>query len=199
MPVARDQRLSTAVPGGTLTSVRYRFRDAFGTVDLNPRKRRGRRGLRSGDGLRLLRDHTANAATMDRLRCLALALGLEPARLDDNEVVGAIATLVDDGVISKERSLRGAIGGTLLPRLDDSGNRDDDDTDAATVRDWIRIKLVDQKGRAVASEKYEIGLPDGSVRQGRLDDDGCAEVRGIPKGECDVTFPRLSKRLWGPA
>lgn len=137
---------------------------------------------------------------MGQLRELALTNGAHPEHLDDHELIGAVASLIDDGTIALTRQHRGGIGSTLLPHDgQDAESATEGGERASTALDWIRIKLIDQKGRPVAAEIYEIGLPDGSIRKGRLDENGLAELRGIPNGECDVTFPRLSKRLWGPA
>lgn len=56
---------------------------------------------------------------------------------------------------------------------------------------WIEIVLEDEDDppQPVAYAKYRIELPDGSVREGILDDRGRARIVGIDPGECQVTFP----------
>ncbi|MFT3766501.1 MAG: hypothetical protein QM820_13460 [Minicystis sp.] len=56
---------------------------------------------------------------------------------------------------------------------------------------WITIELVGEDGKPIPGERYRISLPDGSLREGRLDDKGLARVRGIEPGSCEVTFPDL--------
>lgn len=64
---------------------------------------------------------------------------------------------------------------------------------------FIEIELVDEDGNAVAGEFYEITLPDGSVADGQLDDNGRARVDGIDPGSCQITFPDLDKDAWNSA
>lgn len=56
-------------------------------------------------------------------------------------------------------------------------------------RDFIRIELKDAEGNPLPNEKYELHLPDGSVRKGTLDDKGIAIEEDIPAGEILVIFP----------
>ena len=58
---------------------------------------------------------------------------------------------------------------------------------------WINIKLVDEKGNAVAGETYEIVLPDGTLAKGTLGIDGTAKVKDFDEGSCIVSFPKLVK------
>jgi hypothetical protein len=43
---------------------------------------------------------------------------------------------------------------------------------------------------------YRITLPDGSVAEGTLDENGFARVEGIVPGTCQITFPSLDKEAW---
>ncbi len=61
---------------------------------------------------------------------------------------------------------------------------------------WIEIELVDEADEPVPSEKYEIKLPDGSVKKGTLDGKGFARVDRIEPGTCEITFPNLDKEAW---
>lgn len=56
---------------------------------------------------------------------------------------------------------------------------------------WIGIELVREDGTPVAGERYRVEMEDGSVRTGRLDSSGRAELRGVPPGTCLVRFPCL--------
>lgn len=55
---------------------------------------------------------------------------------------------------------------------------------------WIEVELLDEDSQPVAGEAYWIKLPDGNVREGKLDKNGLAKVENIPCGECIVRFPR---------
>lgn len=71
---------------------------------------------------------------------------------------------------------------------------DQDVTPAKTH--WIAIKLVDQLGKSVPYEDYQITLPDGTMIAGSLDKHGRAKITGIDAGTCRVTFPNLDKESW---
>jgi uncharacterized protein (DUF2345 family) len=58
-------------------------------------------------------------------------------------------------------------------------------------KDWIEIVLMDDNQQPVAGEPYSIQLPDGSIVEGKLGEDGRARHEGIQKGTCQVKFPRL--------
>jgi hypothetical protein len=65
---------------------------------------------------------------------------------------------------------------------------------------WIAIELLDEDDQPVPEEPYEIELPDGSTRTGRLDREGRASVTGIvTPGSCRVCFPGIDAREWRPA
>ena len=63
---------------------------------------------------------------------------------------------------------------------------------------WVGIELVDDQDpqKPVPYAKYRIELPDGSTREGILDDKGRATLRGIDPGECQVSFPELHAPDW---
>jgi hypothetical protein len=65
-----------------------------------------------------------------------------------------------------------------------------------TAVDWIEIALVDRRGEPVGGEAYRVLLPDGAVREGRLDADGRARLTDIEPGACEVTFPNLDAAEW---
>jgi hypothetical protein len=66
-----------------------------------------------------------------------------------------------------------------------------------TKSTFIAIELVDEEGRPVSFERYRITLPDGSVRNGRLDEKGRARIENIrPAGACDVTFIDIHGEEW---
>ncbi|MEZ4339913.1 MAG: hypothetical protein R3B82_25100 [Sandaracinaceae bacterium] len=62
---------------------------------------------------------------------------------------------------------------------------------------WIEIELLDMSDQPVAGERYQIELPDGSVRRGVLDGRGRARVDRLKQaGTCKVTFPNLDEDAW---
>jgi hypothetical protein len=67
------------------------------------------------------------------------------------------------------------------------------------VRTWIVVRLVDSDGKPVQGQKYQVQLPDSSIREGSLDADGCARFDNILPGQCKVRFPDIYGKEWTPA
>lgn len=64
---------------------------------------------------------------------------------------------------------------------------------------WIEIELKDEDGDPVPKAKYELTLPDGTKKTGRLNAEGFARVNNIPDGECQVCFPDYDYSSWAAA
>jgi hypothetical protein len=60
---------------------------------------------------------------------------------------------------------------------------------SCTQPTWVEIQLLDSEGKPVPNARYRLELPDGSVLEGQLDENGLAGVDGIDPGNCDLTFP----------
>jgi hypothetical protein len=69
----------------------------------------------------------------------------------------------------------------------------------APVKTFVEVKLVDQDGKPVPNERYRLKLPDGSVKDGRLNDSGSVRFDGIDPGNCDISFPDLDTKDWKAA
>ncbi len=69
-------------------------------------------------------------------------------------------------------------------------------TEDPKKKSWLKLKLVDEEGKPVPGERYEVITSDGKKRSGTLNNKGEAEVKGIEPGNCDVTFPNLDKDAW---
>ncbi len=61
---------------------------------------------------------------------------------------------------------------------------------------WIEIELVGEDDQPITGEKYKVVLPDDTVAQGTLDQNGWARVEGFEAGDCKVSFPDLDKAAW---
>lgn len=62
---------------------------------------------------------------------------------------------------------------------------------------WLIVELVGMDDKPVPGQRYEVRLPDGTKRQGRLDLDGRAIIDSIPReGACKFTFLDLDKDAW---
>jgi type VI secretion system secreted protein VgrG len=81
----------------------------------------------------------------------------------------------------------------------DAPTHDPDSEENKQKKHWIEIELVDEAGKPVAGEPYQVTLPDGTtVADGTLDEKGRARVDNIDPGTCKVTFPNLDKEAWEP-
>lgn len=86
-----------------------------------------------------------------------------------------------------------------LELLPERAPEHDDRPASVTAVHWIEIVLVGEDDKPIPNELYEIELPDGRVRRGRLDREGKARVEGIEQtGRCKVTFPALDEGAWSP-
>ena len=61
---------------------------------------------------------------------------------------------------------------------------------------WIEIELMDPDGNPVPNEQFKITYADGSVKYGRLDQDGKARIEKLQPGTCQVTFPNRDEEVW---
>ena len=87
-------------------------------------------------------------------------------------------------------------GNTDIPLL--AAATPDEPPEAATEEfTFVAIRLVDEEGKPISGEKYEITLPDGSVRNGTLDENGFAQEDDLPPGTCEFTFPEFDEAAWG--
>jgi hypothetical protein len=63
---------------------------------------------------------------------------------------------------------------------------------------WIEIRLLDSDNQPVPGEKYRVRLPDSSIREGVLDQEGKVRFEGIAPGECQLCFPKIDGNEWRP-
>ncbi|MFH1897404.1 MAG: hypothetical protein ABH886_04085 [Candidatus Desantisbacteria bacterium] len=55
-------------------------------------------------------------------------------------------------------------------------------------KDWIEIELKDEDGKPVGGEEYILYLSNGTVKKGKLDQNGYKRVEDIPPRKCTVEF-----------
>jgi hypothetical protein len=71
--------------------------------------------------------------------------------------------------------------------------------ETVTEEHWLELSLVDEDGAPVPNVRFEVVLPDGSERRGRLDRDGFARLDGIERaGSCEVRFTNLPDLVQPP-
>jgi hypothetical protein len=144
----------------------------------------------------------ARLAPDDRGVLRALLSAADPsasvARLDDDDVLARLTTLVRLGALT----LRDAPLAPLAPSLDSAGDAagDDDAVDSVAPREtpktWIEIELVGEDDKPIPYMPYRLVLADGSEQTGSLDSKGFARVDGIDPGQCEVHFPELDQEAW---
>jgi type VI secretion system secreted protein VgrG len=62
---------------------------------------------------------------------------------------------------------------------------------------YIEVQLVDEAGKGVAGEVYEIKVPDEEEpRKGTLDEKGLVRIENIAQGQCKISFPNLDQHAW---
>jgi hypothetical protein len=64
---------------------------------------------------------------------------------------------------------------------------------------WVEFLLVDQDGKPVPDVAYEVTLPGGARRTGRLNKKGQLRFDDIDPGPCQIRFPEIDGREWRPA
>lgn len=118
------------------------------------------------------------------------------ARLEDDAALALLGGLLRARrLIVRERP--GVPLGTFGGELAEAGPPQPADArPARTELTWIEIQLIGEDDQPIPGERYRIELPDGSVREGRLNDKGLARVDGIDPGQCVVTFPALDEEAW---
>lgn len=72
--------------------------------------------------------------------------------------------------------------------VDPSGPAEEQDT-------WIEVRMKNTDGVPMKGERYRLKLPDGTVREGTLNDAGAVRIEGINPGLCALTFPDLDRRM----
>lgn len=122
------------------------------------------------------------------------AAAVDAARLTRVELLAVVERLLHRGTIAA-RTIAPVRGSGETGR--EQQEREGEDSDTPLVQtDWIGLELVDADGAPVAFEPYIVELADGRQVRGRLGADGTAVVRGIPSGQCRVTFPQRGAEMW---
>ena len=66
----------------------------------------------------------------------------------------------------------------------------------AAEKTWVEFQLIDDNGDPVANAVYMATLPDGSIMEGSLDDEGLVRFEEIDPGQCQFTFPEIHAMEW---
>lgn len=146
--------------------------------------------------LRMVAQEPWNRAPLRRLVSRG-ALGMSLAAREDHELWDEIAGRLVAGwirVVEGERVGLPGFDGEVV-EAEPGGF---EETKRYQEKTWITIQLVGEDDMPIPGEKYRITLPDGTVREGRLDGEGLARFSDIDPGMCEVTFPELDEEAWVP-
>ena len=112
------------------------------------------------------------------------------------------ADTADPGTVEEVKTFQKQTGtGTYGTQQTQPYKKDEgqEDPDAPAKTSWIEIVLLDEDNNPVPGERYRVTLPDNTVADGTLDQNGFARLDGIPSGSCKITFPELDKDSWAAA
>jgi len=135
------------------------------------------------------------------------------SRLEDHDILERLAERLASGQVKlvswpnvlglQEVNFEIQFEGTvqeMTPREAEEAAREEAEAEAAAAQEeeatWLEIELLDDEGKPVPGEQYQVALPDGTIRAGRLDADGRARIEGLDPGTCKVSFPNLDERSW---
>lgn len=139
--------------------------------------------------LSFVRALAAEPFALAAMRALAARESPEAARWDDADVIRAIATGLVTGKLLSFRIPPSAL--PVFDLLEDEPAQGQMEGKRVTEKTWIEIELLDTTGEPVPNEPYWIELPDGEVREGRLNELGRAYFDHLDPGNCTVRFPNL--------
>lgn len=128
----------------------------------------------------------------DERAAIAQAVPLVPPLLQPAQTMGGVLLL---RIVESVGSMDSARG-TVASSPSQLARRQKDDAETH----WIQIELINMEDQPVPNEAYKIELPDGEIREGRLDDKGRAYIGGLKvAGQCKVCFPEIDTKEWRAA
>jgi type VI secretion system secreted protein VgrG len=75
--------------------------------------------------------------------------------------------------------------------------REEPKTRPVKEKTWIRIRVVDAEGKTpVPGVAYQLRMPNGAIKRGRVDENGEVSFHGIDPGECELALPELDGSAW---
>lgn len=67
---------------------------------------------------------------------------------------------------------------------------------AREAKTWIEFELLDMDGEPYSDASFRCMLPDGEIREGKLDTKGRVRFDGIPSGNCVFVLPEFDRDAW---
>lgn len=163
-----------------------------------PFRDRQRAALAPQAAIALLLSATQDAAHRDALRrILSEVGGGDISRQTDQQVAQRIAQLLSSGILNA----------FIIPPVIPSGGRRVEAPPppaeltpmfaAKPETTWIEIHLLDSDCEPLPNERFRVKLPDGVVREGRLNYLGKARLNDVDGGgNCQISFPDLDADAW---
>lgn len=141
-----------------------------------------------------LRHH---AATAVGLREMADFLGI-CGRAPESEVIERVVRELEWGhLVCKPRRPAGLASSLTIPEPEATDLCELAVLETTPVEYVVELQLIDQDELPIGGVSYRLTLPDGSVREGTLDQQGTARVPGLTSSEpCEVCFPTLDAESW---
>jgi len=65
---------------------------------------------------------------------------------------------------------------------------DNQESELLTFKDYLELKLVDDDDNPIPEVDYKITLPDGTNKEGKLDENGEAKLEDIPPGKIEIKY-----------
>jgi hypothetical protein len=64
------------------------------------------------------------------------------------------------------------------------------------TKSWVEIRLLYDDDTPASGIRYKLELPDASIMEGTLDENGSARYDDIVPGTCIVSFPEVHQNEW---
>ncbi|MBZ4416951.1 type VI secretion system tip protein VgrG, partial [Myxococcus sp. RHST-1-4] len=111
-----------------------------------------------------------------------------------NKVTFALKTLTIDG---KEVKIKGG-----KVKMEAAGSLKSDSREAAELEHFkdpdpvkVEFTLKDTDGNPIKDQPFELHMPDGTIKKGRVDGSGKGVVEKVPPGDYRVVFPEMTGRV----
>lgn len=91
-----------------------------------------------------------------------------------------------DHIPSDDERKRGYKNPEYFFRVSIGGNAKD--SELLRFRDIFELKLLDQENQPVKNASYKLKMPDGKIKEGKLDENGVAKIEDVPPGKVQVNF-----------
>lgn len=146
----------------------------------------------------VLRSATLDTAHRDVLRrILSAADGGDLSRASDQQVAQRVARLLISGVL--RAFVIPPVVHSIVARVEAPPPPAELTPifEAKPETTWIEIELLDSDCEPLPNERFRVKMPDGVVREGRLNYLGKARVNDVDRsGNCLISFPDLDADAW---